>query len=200
MENSTTCRQARPTRKFCLILGLISITIDERWICPSRRILDKINGDPRTAHLEREETRVFARTVWAACHAHRAGGISAVQLPRMQIPAPSAPSRRCIGIPPEGKRWAWTVTKSGSTRALFAQRGEVTEEKKPTASRSRSGRQRRVTLETAVKLLSLPSDRHPPDGVNVFANIGRYGPYIKRRIHVRAAPMPILGGLTTCSP
>ena len=38
-----------------------------------------------------------------------------------------------------------------------------------------------LTLEQGVMLLTLPRliGTHPEDGVNVWANIGRYGPYIK---------------------
>jgi DNA topoisomerase-1 len=38
-----------------------------------------------------------------------------------------------------------------------------------------------VSLEDAVRLLALPRliGPHPEDGINVWANIGRYGPYLK---------------------
>ena len=65
----------------------------------------------------------------------------------------------------------------------YAQRGEVTEENKKPKRQSvpKEWPPEELTLETAVKLLSLPRliGQHPEDGINVFANIGRYGPYLK---------------------
>ena len=53
-------------------------------------------------------------------------------------------------------------------------------------------------------LLSLPREigPHPEDGITVWANIGRYGPYLKHapaRLIV-AAPMPTLRASTTFGP
>ncbi len=65
----------------------------------------------------------------------------------------------------------------------YAQRGPVTEEnqKPPRQSVPKEWPPEEVTLEQAVKLLSLPREigPHPEDGVMVWANIGRYGPYLK---------------------
>jgi DNA topoisomerase-1 len=65
----------------------------------------------------------------------------------------------------------------------YAQRGEVTEDNKkpPRQSVPADWAPEDVTLETAVKLLALPRELgpHPEDGVTVWANIGRYGPYLK---------------------
>ncbi len=65
----------------------------------------------------------------------------------------------------------------------YVQRGAVTEEvkKPPRQSVPKDWNPAEVDLEQAVKLLTLPRliGPHPEDGVNVWANIGRYGPYIK---------------------
>ena len=65
----------------------------------------------------------------------------------------------------------------------YAQRGEVSEDnKKPPRQGIPEGWDPgEVTLEQAVKLLHLPREigPHPEDGVPIWANIGRYGPYLK---------------------
>ena len=65
----------------------------------------------------------------------------------------------------------------------YCQRGEVTEDNKkpPRQSVPKDWAPEDLTLEEAVRLLALPRliGQHPEDGVNVWANIGRYGPYIK---------------------
>jgi DNA topoisomerase-1 len=65
----------------------------------------------------------------------------------------------------------------------YAQRGEVSDDNKkpPRQSIPKEWRPEEVELETALKLLSLPRliGPHPEDGVNVWSNIGRYGPYLK---------------------
>ncbi len=65
----------------------------------------------------------------------------------------------------------------------YAQRGEVTEENKkpPRQSIPEGWAPEEVTLEQAVRLLELPRrvGEHPNDGVPIWANIGRYGPYLK---------------------
>jgi len=57
-------------------------------------------------------------------------------------------------------------------------------------------------------LLSLPREigPHPEDGIMVWSNIGRYGPYLKHapstsdRGGTNATPMPTSKALTKCSP
>jgi len=63
------------------------------------------------------------------------------------------------------------------------QRGPVSEENKkpPRQSVPKDWPAEELELERGVMLLSLPREigPHPEDGVMVWANIGRYGPYIK---------------------
>ena len=91
------------------------------------------------------------------------------------------------GIPPEGKLLGEDAgDKIWIHKGRFgpyAQRGEVSDDNKkpPRQSIPKEWPPEEVDLETAVKLLSLPRliGPHPEDGVNVWANIGRYGPYLK---------------------
>lgn len=91
------------------------------------------------------------------------------------------------GIPPEGKLLG---EDAGDKIYVFkgrfgpyAQRGEVTEDNKkpPRQSIPKEWPPEEVDLAQAVKLLSLPREigPHPEDGITVWANIGRYGPYLK---------------------
>ncbi|MEL6521337.1 MAG: type I DNA topoisomerase [Pseudomonadota bacterium] len=91
------------------------------------------------------------------------------------------------GIPPEGK-----LLGDDAGDAIYAfkgrfgpyvQRGEVTEENKkpPRQSIPKGWTPEEVDLTQALKLLALPREigPHPEDGVMIWANIGRYGPYLK---------------------
>ncbi|MGJ8621642.1 MAG: type I DNA topoisomerase [Yoonia sp.] len=100
---------------------------------------------------------------------------------------PPNPEAEASAIPPEGKLLG---TDEGDEIRIFkgrfgpyAQRGEVTEEnKKPKRQGIPDGWEpEEVTLDQAVMLLSLPRELgpHPEDGIPVWANIGRYGPYLK---------------------
>ena len=100
---------------------------------------------------------------------------------------PPDPEAEASAIPPEGKLLG---TDADDEIRIFkgrfgpyAQRGEVTEEnKKPNRQGIPEGWEpEEVTLEQAVMLLSLPREigPHPEDGVTVWANLGRYGPYLK---------------------
>ena len=91
------------------------------------------------------------------------------------------------GIPPEGKMLG---TDAGDNIYVFkgrfgpyVQRGEVTDDNKkpPRQSIPKEWPPEDVDLQQALKLLSLPRKigDHPEDQVPVWANIGRYGPYIK---------------------
>jgi DNA topoisomerase-1 len=90
-------------------------------------------------------------------------------------------------IPPDGKLLG---TDQGDEIRVFkgrfgpyVQRGAVTEENKkpPRQSVPKEWPPHELDIERALKLLSLPRaiGPHPEDGVMVWANIGRYGPYIK---------------------
>ncbi|GIT85199.1 type I DNA topoisomerase [Roseobacter sp. OBYS 0001] len=91
------------------------------------------------------------------------------------------------GIPPEGK----LLGEDGEDKIYafkgrfgpYVQRGEVTEDNKkpPRQSIPKDWPPEDVDLPQALKLLSLPREigPHPEDGITVWANIGRYGPYIK---------------------
>ncbi|MGB0658633.1 MAG: type I DNA topoisomerase [Mangrovicoccus sp.] len=90
-------------------------------------------------------------------------------------------------IPPEGKLLG--EDQGDEIRVFkgrfgpYAQRGPVTEEqpKPPRQGIPKQWPPEDVTLEQAVKLLSLPREigPHPEDGVMIWSNIGRYGPYLK---------------------
>ncbi|MGE4327827.1 MAG: type I DNA topoisomerase [Pseudodonghicola sp.] len=91
------------------------------------------------------------------------------------------------GIPPEGKLLGEDAgDKVYAFKGRFGpyvQRGEVTEDNKkpPRQSIPKEWTPEEVTLDQAVKLLSLPRliGNHPEDGVPIWSNIGRYGPYLK---------------------
>lgn len=91
------------------------------------------------------------------------------------------------GIPPEGKVLGEDAgDKIYAFKGRFGpyvQRGEVTEDNKkpPRQSIPKEWPPTEVDLEQALRLLSLPREigPHPEDGIMVWANIGRYGPYLK---------------------
>ncbi|MFD3190677.1 type I DNA topoisomerase [Sedimentitalea sp. HM32M-2] len=90
-------------------------------------------------------------------------------------------------IPPEGKLLGEDAgDKIYAFKGRFGpyvQRGEVTDDNKkpPRQSIPKDWPPQDVDLPQALKLLSLPRPigPHPEDGVMVWANIGRYGPYLK---------------------
>ncbi|MEM7521866.1 MAG: type I DNA topoisomerase, partial [Pseudomonadota bacterium] len=100
---------------------------------------------------------------------------------------PPNPEAEASAIPPDGKLLG---TDQGDEIRVFkgrfgpyVQRGPVTEEtpKPPRQSIPKDWPPEELELERAVMLLSLPRQigPHPEDGVMVWANIGRYGPYLK---------------------
>ena len=91
------------------------------------------------------------------------------------------------GIPPEGKNLG---SDAGDTIYAFkgrfgpyVQRGEVTDDNKkpPRQSIPKGWAPEEVDLEKALRLLALPREigPHPEDGIMIWSNIGRYGPYLK---------------------
>ena len=100
---------------------------------------------------------------------------------------PPNPEAEASAIPPEGKLLG---EDAGDEIRVFkgrfgpyVQRGAVTEDnKKPPRQGVPEGWDpEEIGLPEALKLLELPRllGTHPEDGVNVWANIGRYGPYLK---------------------
>ncbi|MFD2739183.1 type I DNA topoisomerase [Sulfitobacter aestuarii] len=100
---------------------------------------------------------------------------------------PPDPEAEKSAIPPDGKLLG--EDQGDEIRVFkgrfgpYVQRGPVTEENKkpPRQSIPKDWPAEEVDLEQAVRLLSLPRQigPHPEDGVMVWSNIGRYGPYLK---------------------
>ena len=100
---------------------------------------------------------------------------------------PPNPEAEASAIPPEGKLLG---ADAGDEIRVFkgrfgpyVQRGEVTDDNKKPSRQSipKEWEPEELELERAVMLLSLPREigPHPEDGITVWANIGRYGPYLK---------------------
>ena len=100
---------------------------------------------------------------------------------------PPDPEAEASAIPPEGKLLGEDAGDNiwihKGRFGPYAQRGEVTDDNKkpPRQSIPKEWKPEDLDLATTVKLLALPRliGPHPEDGVNVWANIGRYGPYLK---------------------
>ena len=100
---------------------------------------------------------------------------------------PPDPEAEASAIPPDGKLLG--EDQGDEIRVFkgrfgpYVQRGPVTEENKkpPRQSIPKDWAPEELELDRAVMLLSLPREvgPHPEDGVMVWANIGRYGPYLK---------------------
>ena len=122
----------------------------------------------------------------------RSGGafIGCSNYPECRYTRPFGPPNaeaEASAIPPEGKLLG---DDQGDEIRLFkgrfgpyVQRGAVTEDNKkpPRQSVPKEWVPEELVLDQAVRLLELPRllGPHPEDGVNVWANIGRYGPYLK---------------------
>ncbi len=100
---------------------------------------------------------------------------------------PPSEDGEATGIPPDGKLLG--EDQGDEIRVFkgrfgpYVQRGAVTEEqpKPPRQSVPKGWVPEELTLEQGLRLLSLPRQigPHPEDGVMIWANIGRYGPYLK---------------------
>ncbi|SMX37047.1 type I DNA topoisomerase [Octadecabacter ascidiaceicola] len=177
--------------------GDFKVTIDEAMDNSITEVLDKINEvlAPHIFPPNEEGTdprlcpncgngRLSMRTA-------RSGGafIGCSNYPECKYTRAFGPpgAEDASGIPPEGKMLGEDngdkIWVHKGRFGPYAQRGEVTEENKKPNRQSipKEWPPEEISLETAVKLLSLPRfiGKHPEDGVNVFANIGRYGPYLK---------------------
>ena len=100
---------------------------------------------------------------------------------------PPNPEAEASAIPPEGKLLGEDagdqIWVHKGRFGPYVQRGEVSDDNKkpPRQSIPKEWPPEEVELETAVKLLALPRELgpHPEDGIMVWSNIGRYGPYLK---------------------
>ena len=100
---------------------------------------------------------------------------------------PPDPEAEASAIPPEGKLLGHDngdeIRVFKGRFGPYVQRGAITEDNKkpPRQSIPKDWSPEELDLERALMLLSLPREvgLHPEDGIMVWANIGRYGPYLK---------------------
>jgi DNA topoisomerase-1 len=100
---------------------------------------------------------------------------------------PPDPEAEASAIPPDGKLLGHDqgdeIRVFKGRFGPYVQRGQVTDDNKkpPRQGVPSEWVPEELTLEQGLKLLELPRELgpHPEDGVTVWANIGRYGPYLK---------------------
>ena len=175
-----------------------SVAIAEAMDLSITEVLEKIN-DVLAPHLfPPEEDGVDPRickncgTGRLSMRTARAGGafIGCSNYPECKYTRPFGPPNpeaEASAIPPEGKLLGEDegdkIWIHKGRFGPYVQRGEVTDDNKkpPRQSIPKEWQPEDLELPTAVKLLALPRQigPHPEDGVMVWANIGRYGPYIK---------------------
>ncbi|MBI6628735.1 type I DNA topoisomerase [Pontibaca salina] len=121
----------------------------------------------------------------------RAGGafIGCSSYPECRYTRPFGPPgmEEDSAIPPEGKLLGHdegdAIRVFKGRFGPYVQRGEVTEDNKkpPRQSIPKDWAPEELELDRALMLLSLPRPigPHPEDGVMIWSNIGRYGPYLK---------------------
>ncbi|MEL7025756.1 MAG: DNA topoisomerase, partial [Pseudomonadota bacterium] len=100
---------------------------------------------------------------------------------------PQSEEELARSIPPEGKLLGEDagdkIYAFNGRFGPYVQRGEVTDDNKkpPRTGIPKEWPAEDVDLAQALKLLALPRlvGHHPDDGVAIWANVGRYGPYLK---------------------
>ncbi len=178
--------------------GDFSVAIAEALDLSITEVLEKLN-DVLAPHIFPPEEDGSDPRVCKNCgtgrlsmRTARSGGafIGCSNYPECRYTRPFGPPNaelEASAIPPEGKLLG---TDDGDNIWVhkgrfgpYVQRGEVTEDNKKPNRQSipKEWPPEDIELERAVKLLALPRllGEHPEDGINVWANIGRYGPYLK---------------------